>query len=107
MDKDNKDENSQKNKKLLILIVVVLLLIPTVLCVVLFVKYNKLSDEIDRIRQLKIERILIAQKRNSETEMMASMFRFAQGEADKRRALMLKAEEEERIRTARKGLSYF
>ena len=60
MDKDNKDENSQKNKKLLILIVVVLLLIPTVLCVVLFVKYNKLSDEIDRIRQLKIERILVA-----------------------------------------------
>ena len=101
MDKDNKDKNSQKIKKLLILIVVVLLLIPTVLCVVLFVKYNKLSDEIDRIRQLKIERILAAQKRNSETEMMTSMFRFAQGEADKRRALMLKAEEEERIRTAR------
>lgn len=104
MDKDNKDEkneNSHISRKLLILIVVILFLIPTVLCVVLFVKYSKLSDEIDRIRQLKIERILVAQKRNSETEMLASMLRFAQVEADKKKALMLKAEEEERIRTAR------
>ena len=108
MNKDNKDENKEKSqisKKLLILIIVVLFLIPTVFCIVLFIKFNKLNDELDRIRQLKIERILVAQKRSTEAEMIASMLSFAQNEASKKKALMLKAAEEERIRTA-KGRVY-
>lgn len=107
MEKEKVDENKIKIKnfgRLLIVILVFLLLIPTVLCIVLFIKYKNLSDEIDRIRQLKMERILVAQKRSSEAVMIDSMLSFAKGQADKRQALILQAKEE-KMKTA-KGRVY-
>ena len=87
MNKGNNDERKrrvQNIRKIIMITIVVLLLLPTILCIILFVKYNELNKELDRLRQLKIERILVADKRVSEKRMFETMFSFALGEADKR-----------------------
>jgi len=50
----------------------------------LFAKLSKLNDELDKLRQLKIEKILVAGKRASENTMFQSMLTFAKFQVDNR-----------------------
>lgn len=103
MDRNNKEERKKRVqiiKKIIIVLIIVLFLLPTILCIILFAKYNKLSDELDRVRQLKIERILVAGKKASEANMIGAMVSFAKGEVSKREVLRLE-EQEKLIENAR------
>ena len=88
MNRDDKEERRkrvQNIRKIIIILLIVLILLPTVLCIILFTRLSKLSDELERVRQLKIERILVAGKRASEDNMFQSMLTFAKSEADNRK----------------------
>lgn len=107
MDRNNKEERKKRVqiiKKIIIVLIIVLFLLPTILCIILFAKYNKLSDELDRVRQLKIERILVAGKKASEANMIGAMVSFAKGEVSKREVLRL--EEQEKLIENAKGRVY-
>ena len=107
MDRNNKEERKKRVqiiKKIIIVLIIVLFLLPTILCIILFAKYNKLSDELDRVRQLKIERILVAGKKASEAIMIGAMVSFAKGEVSKREVLRL--EEQEKLIENAKGRVY-
>lgn len=107
MNKDNNEERRrrvQKVRKIIIALVVVLLLLPIILCIVLFVKYNRLSDELNRLRQLKIDSILVAEKRVTEKHMLNAMLAFANAQMDERAAIDMEAEE--LLRENAKGTVY-
>lgn len=103
-DKDNRKRRIRNIRKLILILLVILFLLPTFLCIILFIKYNRLNDEIDRLRQLKIERLLIADKRESERVMLACLLGFAREEADKRTSARLAAEQ--KMRENVKGIVY-
>lgn len=76
MDKDDKDYRKRRVKsikKILLLVIIILFLLPIALCIVLFAKYNKLDEELKRLREMKIERVLAAEKRGSERIMLDTL----------------------------------
>ena len=110
MDRDDKGERRkriQNIRKIIIILLVVLILLPTVLCIILFTKISKLSNELDRLRQLKIERVLVAEKRVSENNMLQSMLEFAKCKVDKRDKQGLYKEQKFQVNTTKKAYLTF
>ncbi len=72
-DKDYRRERVRKIKKIILILIVIFLLLPTVLCLILFAKLNRLSDELDKIRQIKIERVFASERVKKEGDIAEFM----------------------------------